>query len=260
MTPGLRFERRELQARVDCFVTSVFSTDKSDKNKPSQSAYDTLKSNLITLDNNASHVLQGDELRDFCDKLKKLGQSLDDAYRCWCDNTVTSPSVAALNREKSRDIEPHDSVSNVGSGFSHTSLTSSQLAHKQIDLNLERQRLEAEFEAQQAQAQAQMQAQQAQAQAQMQGQQARAEAQLKLKLSLAELQAKEKRLALSNSGSVVSRRSLPVKVLGQNLSVSRHPQSHAGILQTQMGEQKDATFSLFRPSYAFFQSSIDKHK
>ena len=62
----LRFERRELQARVDCFVTSVFSPDKSDKNKPSQSAYDTLKSNLITLDNNASHVLQeGDELRNF---------------------------------------------------------------------------------------------------------------------------------------------------------------------------------------------------
>ena len=45
----------------------------------------------------------------------------------------------------------------------------------------------------------------------MQAQQARAEAQLKLKLSLAELQAKEKRLALFNSGSVVSRRSLPVK-------------------------------------------------
>ena len=218
----LRFERRELQARIDCFVTSVFSPDTSDKNEPSQSAYDTLKSNLITLDNNASHVLQeGDELRDFCDKLKKLGQLLDDAYRCWCDNTVTSPPTATLNREKSHDIEPHDSVSNVGSGFSHTSLTPSQLAHKQIDLDLERQRLEAEFEAQQA----------------------RAEAQLKLKLSLAELQAKEKRLALSNSGSVVSRRSLPVKVLGQNLSVPRHPQSHAGILQTQMGEQKDATFS-----------------
>ena len=76
---------------------------------------------------------------------------------------------------QSRKIEPHDSVSNVGSGFSHTSLTPSQLAHKQIDLDLERQRLEAEFEAQQAQ---------------MQAQQARAEAQLKLKLSLAELQAK----------------------------------------------------------------------
>ena len=207
----LRFERHELQARIDCFVTSVFSPDKSDKNEPSQSAYDTLKSNLITLDNNASHVLQeGDELRDFCDKLKKLGQSLDDAHRFWCDNTVTSPPTVTLNREKSHDIEPHDSVSNVGSGFSHTSLTPSQLAHKQIDLDLERQRLEAEFEAQQAQAQAQMQAQQAQA-----------EAQLKLKLSLAELQAKEKRLALSNSGSVVSRRSLPVKVLRQNLSVPR---------------------------------------
>ena len=39
----LRFERRELQARIDCFVTSVFSPDKSDKNEPSQSAYDTLK-------------------------------------------------------------------------------------------------------------------------------------------------------------------------------------------------------------------------
>ena len=180
----LRFERRELQARVDCFVTSVFSSDKSDKNEPSQSAYDTLKCNLITLDNNALHVLQeGDELRDFCDKLKKLGQSLNDAYRCWCDNTVTSPPTINLNREKPHDIEPHDSVSNVGSGFSHTSLTPSQLAHKQIDLDLERQRLEAEFEAQQAQAQAQMQAQQAQAQAQMQAQQARAEAQLKLKLS-----------------------------------------------------------------------------
>ena len=88
----LQCERRELQVPVDCFVTSVFSPDTSDKNEPSQSAYDTLKSNLITLDNNASHVLQeGDELRDFCDKLKKLGQSLDDAYRCWCDNTVTSP-------------------------------------------------------------------------------------------------------------------------------------------------------------------------
>ena len=62
----LRFERRELQARIDCFVTSVFSPDKSDKNEPSQSAYDTLKSNLITLDNNASHVLQeGDELGIF---------------------------------------------------------------------------------------------------------------------------------------------------------------------------------------------------
>ena len=95
------------------------------------------------------------------------------------------------------------------------------MAHKQIDLDLERQRLEAEFE----------------------GQQARAEAQLKLKLSLAELQAEEKRLALSNPGSVVSRRSLPVNVVGQNLSVPRHPQSHAGIWQTQMGEQKDATFS-----------------
>ena len=159
----LRFERRELQARIDCFVTSVFSPDKSDKNEPSQSAYDTLKSNLITLDNNDSHVLQeGDELRDFCDKLKKLGQSLDDAYRCWCDNTDTSPPTVTLNRENSHDIEPHDSVSNVGSGFSHTSLTPSQLAYKQIDLDLERQRLEAEFEAQQA----------------------RAEAQLKLKLSL----------------------------------------------------------------------------
>ena len=52
----LRFERRELQARIDCFVTSVFSPDKSDKSEPSQSAYDTLKSNFITLDNNASHV------------------------------------------------------------------------------------------------------------------------------------------------------------------------------------------------------------
>ena len=52
----LRFERRELQARVDCFVTSVFSPDTSDKNKPSQAAYDTLKSNLITLDNNALHL------------------------------------------------------------------------------------------------------------------------------------------------------------------------------------------------------------
>ena len=41
----------------------------------------------------------------------------------------------------------------------------------------------------------------------------------------------------------MSRRSLPVKVPGQNLSVPRHPLSHAGILQTQMGEQKDATFS-----------------
>ena len=41
----------------------------------------------------------------------------------------------------------------------------------------------------------------------------------------------------------MSRRSLPVKVPGQSLSVPRHPQSHAGILQTQMGEQKDATFS-----------------
>ena len=102
---------------------------------------------------------EGDELRDFCDKLKKLGQSLDDAYRCWCDNTVTSPPTVTLNREKSHDIEPHDSVSNVGSGFSLTSLTPSQLAYKQIDLDLERQRLEAEFEAQQAQAQAQMQAQ-----------------------------------------------------------------------------------------------------
>ena len=156
--------------------------------------------------------------------MKKLGQSPDDAYRCWCDNTVTSPPTATLNREKSHDIEPHDSVSIVGSGFSHTSLTPSQLAHKQIDVDLERQRLEAEFEAQQAQAQAQMQAQQA-----------RAEAQLKLKLSLAEIQAKEKRLAVSNPGSVVSRRSLPVKVPGQNLSVPRHPLSHTGILQTQIG-------------------------
>ena len=133
----LWFERRELQARVDCFVTSVFSPDKSDKNEPSQSAYDTLKSNLTTLDNNASHVLQeGDKLMDFCDKLKKLGQSLDDAYPCWCGNTVTSPPTATLNREKSHDIEPHDSVSNVGSGFSHTSLTPVQLAHKHIDLDL----------------------------------------------------------------------------------------------------------------------------
>ena len=41
----------------------------------------------------------------------------------------------------------------------------------------------------------------------------------------------------------MSRRSLPVKVPGQNLSVPRHPLSHAGNLQTQMGEQKDATFS-----------------
>ena len=84
---------------------------------------------------------EGDELRDFCDKLKKLGQSLDDAYRFWCDDTVTSPPTVTLNREKSHDIEPHDIVSNVGSGFSHTSLTPSQLAHKQIDLDLERQRL-----------------------------------------------------------------------------------------------------------------------
>ena len=32
----LRFKRREFQARVDCFVTSVFSPEKSDKNEPSQ--------------------------------------------------------------------------------------------------------------------------------------------------------------------------------------------------------------------------------
>ena len=88
----------------------------------------------------------------------------------------------------------------------------------------------------------------------MQAQQARAEAQLKLKLRLLELQAKEKRLALSNPGSVVSRRSLPVKVPDQNLSVSRHPQNHAGILQTQMGEQRDATF--YNNTQTHFQ---DKH-
>ena len=41
----------------------------------------------------------------------------------------------------------------------------------------------------------------------------------------------------------MSRRLLPVKVPGQNLSVPRHPQRHAGILQTQMGEQREATFS-----------------
>ena len=109
----LWFERPELQARVDCFVNYVFSPDKSDKNEPSQSAYEILKSYLITLDNNASHVLREEnKLRDFCDKLKKLGQSLDDAYRCWCDNTVTSPPTATLKREKSHVIEPHNSVSN----------------------------------------------------------------------------------------------------------------------------------------------------
>ena len=57
-------------------------------------------------------------------------------------------TTATLNREKSHDIEPHDSVSNVGSNFSHTSLTPFQWAHKQIDLDLKRQRLEAEFKAQ----------------------------------------------------------------------------------------------------------------
>ena len=41
----------------------------------------------------------------------------------------------------------------------------------------------------------------------------------------------------------MSRRLLPVKVPGQNLSVPRHPQRHAGILQTQMDEQREATFS-----------------
>ena len=75
------------------------------------------------------------------------------------------------SHNKSRDIQPADSASNVGSGFRKVSYRiSSQLERQQIDLELERQTLE--FQCQ---------------------------------LLKAEHTAKEKRLALCNSGSQINR-------------------------------------------------------
>ena len=102
-----------------------------------------------------------------CDKLKTLGQTLGSTFQQRYDRT----DIAHTHDRESHDIRPQDSASNVDSRHSQTSLTPSELTRKQIDLELEREKPRAEFN---------------------------------LQIRLAELQAKEKRLALSNPGSLIS--------------------------------------------------------
>ena len=150
--------------------------DKSINYECIQRAYDSLKSRLLKLKENASQLLQEDEL-NICDKLRTLKQTLGRTYRQWCNQTDRT-HTSHTSDHHAHDMRPQDSASNVGSRGSQASLTPSELARKQIDIDLERPKLQTEFESQQSE--------------------------LTLKLRLAELQAKEKRLALSNPGSMIS--------------------------------------------------------
>ena len=99
------------------------------------------------------------------------------------------------------NIEPSDSVSNVGCG-SLTSRTSSQLARKQISLRLKRQK--AELQEKQRQIKFEQEFQQKQQQIEFEREFQQKQNQIEFELRQAELEAEEQMLNLSNPNSVVS--------------------------------------------------------
>ena len=179
---ALRAEKRNLQAHVEAFEPSLFSQDRNDGEKLVRQRFDQLKRELAELREKACRILPPEELQDMIERLDTLIGILTNKYQVWNDKTQESLRL----HTNSPTIEPCDSASNLGSHTSsRCSLSASQLANEQIKLDLERERLKAQFESQKLQRQAK----------------------LELNLRLAEIKAKEKRLALSNHGSVVSRNS-----------------------------------------------------
>ena len=175
---ALRAENRNLQAHVEAFEPSLFSQDRNDGEKLVRQRFDQLKRELAELREKACRVLPPEELQDMIERLDIPLGILTNKYPVWNDKTQESIRLPT--------IKPCDSASNLGSHTSsRCSLTASQLANEQIKLDLERERWKAQFESQKLQQQAE----------------------LELNLRLAEIKAKEKRLALSNPGSMVSRNS-----------------------------------------------------
>ena len=205
---ALRAQRRDLQLQVEAFISS-FSHDHGDTDEQQvHRTYDHLTRQLTELTQSVSHELQSEESNDLSERLQNLGSILTGTYHQWC-NEISNTHLESHN--KSPDIQPHDSASNVGSGLSKaSSRTPPQLARQQIDLELERQKLELQYQ-----------------------------------LRKAELTAKEKRLALSNPGSLISRH-CPVPV-------------RASASFTDFGNRDVRTTALKRNLQTTFASNLEQH-
>ena len=198
----------DLQLQVEAFISS-FSHDHGDTDEQQvHRTYDHLTRQLTELTQSVSHELQSEESNDLSERLQNLGSILTGTYHQRC-NEISNTHLESHN--KSPDIQPHDSASNVGSGLSKaSSRTPSQLARQQIDLELERQKLELQYQ-----------------------------------LRKAELTIKEKRLALSNPGSLISRH-CPVPV-------------RASASFTDFGNRDVRTTALKRNLQTTFASNLEQH-
>ena len=175
---ALRAEKRDLGIEVDNFITLLKSKGDKANKVHYHETFCSLRHRTSKLEQQAKKFTSLDERDILLENLNTINSSLIHTYEQWCD------SIVSFQHDNSNsnncEILPRDSASNHGSSSSVTSLTASQLAKKQIDIELRKKRLQLE--------------------------QIESQKRLQLELRKAELEAEEKRLALSAASSVVSRR------------------------------------------------------
>ena len=133
---ALRARKRDLYSDVEVFSVRLRAPDQNG-NENIHETYHTISENILQLAQRVQTNISGDESIIMSEGLHMMTDTLTRTYNQW----LASQDMTSHNLP---EILPHDSVSNVGSGTTRSSLTHSQLFRKQIELELKRKELELE--------------------------------------------------------------------------------------------------------------------
>ena len=225
-----RAKVRELMSAGESFIATLNESTGYENVALINDKYHALDAEILACQGQASGEDKS-ESQGIYNRLGALRLNIIDVYQKWHASVQNNSGLTPLDIETHSsqnqmlsntntnmpNIEPSDSVSNVGCG-SLTSRTSSQLARKQISLRLKRQKaelqekqrqikFEQEFQQKQRQIKFEQEFQQKQQQIEFEREFQQKQNQIEFELRQAELDAEEQMLHLSNPNSVVSARS-----------------------------------------------------
>ena len=209
-----RAKVRELMSAGESFIATLNESTGYENVALINDKYHALDAEILACQGQASGEGKS-ESQGIYNRLGALRLNIIDVYQKWHASVQNNSGLTPLDIETHSsqnqmlsntntnmpNIEPSDSVSNVGSGSSR-SCTSSQLARKQISLRLKRQK--AELQEKQRQIKFEQEFQQKQQQIEFEREFQQKQNQIEFELRQAELEAEEQMLNLSNPNSVVS--------------------------------------------------------